>query len=355
VVIAIIGVLIALLLPAVQAAREAARRMQCTNHLKQIGIALHNYHDTHQAFPPCRLGPPQDPGYTSSTSGLGLFGHLVALLPYVEQEPRYSAIVNTTPPWYNFAAFAAPAGNFTGSIPYYACPSDPEAAKPSHSGRRVRNSYHGSLGDTTYYARAADKNIRGFFPGGRDAVASGIVYYMSSNSFASMTDGTSNIIAYSESIVGTVAQNNEKVKGSFAYVDNTFRTPTYCLGRIDTNDRTMYKPGAASHTYVRGWCFADGCNIGSMFQTIMPPNTATCEFSNTSRTSSRGYWTATSNHPGGVNTLRADGSVHFVSDTINCGNQNYSGSSASTEPSGNSPFGVWGALGSIGGGESTTP
>jgi prepilin-type processing-associated H-X9-DG protein len=325
--------------------------MQCTNHLKQIGIALHNYHDTHQAFPPCRLGPPQDPAYASSTSGLSLFGHLVALLPYVEQEARYNAIVNTTPPWYSFAASAAPAGNFTGSIRHYACPSDPEAAKPSHSGGRVRNSYHGSLGDATYYTRATDKNIHGFFPGGRDATG----YYMASNTFAAIADGTSNTIAYSESVVGTMAQNNEKVKGSFAYVSNTFMTPNTCLGRIDTGDRTMYKPGATSHTSVRGWCFADGSNIGSMFQTIMPPNTATCEFSNTTRTTSRGYWTATSYHPGGVNTLRADGSVHFVSDTIYCGNQNYNGSSASTEPSGSSPLGVWGALGSIGGGESATP
>ena len=85
----------------------------------------------------------------------------------------------------------------------------------------------------------------------------------------------------------------------------------------------------------------------------MPPNSATCEFgtssSATARSSMRGYYSATSYHPGGINILRADASMFFVTDTIDCGNQNYTGD---TEPEGSSPFGVWGALGSIDGGES---
>ena len=83
VVIAIIGVLIALLLPAVQAAREAARRAQCANNLKQIGLALHNYHDAHGVLPP---GYVYQPGYAT-----GGFGWASMILPYMEQTPLFNA------------------------------------------------------------------------------------------------------------------------------------------------------------------------------------------------------------------------------------------------------------------------
>ena len=84
VVIAIIGVLIALLLPAVQAAREAARRVQCTNQLKQLGLAVHNFHDTHRGLPPQHLG-------------YGKAALFVLLYPYLEQTPRYDTIASLSP------------------------------------------------------------------------------------------------------------------------------------------------------------------------------------------------------------------------------------------------------------------
>src|SRR5262245_17125416 len=113
VVIAIIAVLIALLLPAVQAAREAARRSQCVNNLKQMGIALHNYHDALGSFPPGHLG-----------TGWNDWGPLVMLLPYVEQGTLYNTI--------NFANTGNSANPIVGpnvtsfitTINAYQCPSD---------------------------------------------------------------------------------------------------------------------------------------------------------------------------------------------------------------------------------------
>lgn len=88
VVIAIIGILVALLLPAVQAAREAARRMQCQNNLKQLGLALHNYHDTYKRLPSLAQGTNQA-AVPERDSNYGMLGGIVHMLPFVEQTPLY--------------------------------------------------------------------------------------------------------------------------------------------------------------------------------------------------------------------------------------------------------------------------
>jgi prepilin-type N-terminal cleavage/methylation domain-containing protein/prepilin-type processing-associated H-X9-DG protein len=112
VVIAIIGVLVALLLPAVQAAREAARRMQCQNHLKQMGLALHSFHDTFQRFPPC--------GERNATNR---WGWQVAILPYIEQGNLYQQL--GSPDITTTANMPSPATPILQSkIPVYRCPSD---------------------------------------------------------------------------------------------------------------------------------------------------------------------------------------------------------------------------------------
>ncbi|MGQ9915698.1 MAG: DUF1559 family PulG-like putative transporter, partial [Thermogutta sp.] len=137
VVIAIIGILIALLLPAVQAAREAARRSQCTNNLKQIGLALHNYHDAHNVFPSLSQGTQTGNEATCTRGGLSAF---VMLLPYLEQTALYNQWASPQ---------VSPAYNAWGPVPWYGwnfqphhvqipsilCPSDGAAGKIRDDGR----------------------------------------------------------------------------------------------------------------------------------------------------------------------------------------------------------------------------
>ena len=118
VVIAIIGILIALLLPAVQAAREAARRSQCTNNLKQIGVAIQNYHDTRKEIVPRYLS--WDPG--NGTDTLGYASWSVLLLPYLEQENVYELFNVGTRIDTNPVGFNHPLGRIT-AIPTYYCPT----------------------------------------------------------------------------------------------------------------------------------------------------------------------------------------------------------------------------------------
>ena len=118
VVIAIIGVLVALLLPAVQAAREAARRSQCSNNLKQLAIALHNYHDNFSTFPPGWIGVTRPLPDTEGPSG---FAWGAQLLPYVDQTPLFNQVN------YQVSCFATPANApaLSAVLTVYRCPSDP--------------------------------------------------------------------------------------------------------------------------------------------------------------------------------------------------------------------------------------
>lgn len=138
---------------------------------------------------------------------------------------------------------------------------------------------------------------------------------------------------------------------------NNLLLPNECTALIDTNDRTIMN--ATAFSSARGWSHADGICLRMGFNTILPPNSPSC----IARASDPyGFLSASSFHSGGVNVLRVDGTVQFVSDTINCGDQSYNVTAGTTshpsdglEPIGESPYGVWGALGSIIGGESVAP
>jgi len=326
VVIAIIGVLIALLLPAVQAAREAARRAQCTNNLKQLGLGLQNYHDTYRVFP---FGNQNSYSWT------------VRLLPFIEQKPLWDQINqgNAGLPAFSYAPWDATNFKFQGTkIPAYNCPSD------GHWGNQTTGAatnYQGSFGDRLYNNHT-DGTRRGLFNAGRVT------------SFATITDGSSNTAAFSERVVGNTGQRY--IKGNIAYgagmtTNGSVASPGACLNTRGSDGRS-YNTGVKVNAldgggseYASGRRWPDGRPFYTGFTTALPPNAPSCGHADGSD-NTWGVFSATSQHPGGVNVALVDGSVRFVSETVDSGNP-----SATEVPSGPSPFGLWGALGSINGGE----
>ena len=387
VVIAIIGILIALLLPAVQAAREAARRMQCTNNLKQLGLAFHTYHDANRSFPAMRCGPSDDISW-------GMTSYFVMLLPYFEQGALYSVITAKSPPasengMYNPGS-GTPAANvqswpcaigrdywvagdgwgavYEAIVGTLNCPSD------GSQGLTPRNvagtSYVASLGDTPWFLAREDlANTRGFFGGGAGYVT---VYSPAVFRSIAIPDGTSNTIMLSETVRGVTrgSAGGNMIKGNIAIIETSagegvdVRPASDCAGvaRL-AGSRSAFAVAGANDT--RGISWADGRTHSSGFQTILPPNSPSCSGGATSLGQRGGIYSASSNHTGGVNVAVADGSIQFVSDTISHGTAAalahvYTpvppgrATSGGNQPSGISPFGVWGALGSINGGESVS-
>ena len=213
VVIAIIAVLIALLLPAVQAAREAARRSQCSNNLKQLGIAIQNYHDVTGSFP-ISIWPNILPGNPPVGGGVGgRQSWLAMILPYIEQTTIYNSI--------NFMIGSDQVANSTGCYVYlsvYSCPSD---ISPNYStiGRNDNGSWNGQGAKTSYLGNMGDNDIgscsgNGAFPWpnlptfranafGDGATATGIICRegeFGAYGIRDVTDGTSNTFAAGETI-----------------------------------------------------------------------------------------------------------------------------------------------------------
>jgi prepilin-type N-terminal cleavage/methylation domain-containing protein/prepilin-type processing-associated H-X9-DG protein len=345
VVIAIIGVLIALLLPAVQAARESARRMTCSNHLKQFGIALHNYQDACKSLPSgCSRQPFQIASGGTHWTGT-LWSAQFRLMPFMELQPIYDGVINHKPastpandwtpsPWSN---------DFTtvlGQIAVYKCPTD--AAPKSAATEQTGFNYMICRGDVP-----GNCNIRSIFP---QSVSYDIGY---------ATDGTSNTIALAEACA-TQPNMYNLVKGGVVRVTNTINGTTKPLadcGSIrSSTDKTIFDTSHANYDSVkdnrsRGFCVLDGRFMRGSFCTILPPNSPNCVTmgTNNGHESNPGIYSASSYHSGGINICLLDGSVRFVSETIECGNQDatFDGTAAIQ-----SPYGVWGAYGSPKGGES---
>jgi len=333
VVIAIIAVLIALLLPAVQQAREAARRTQCKNNLKQFGLALHNYHDTFNMLPFRVIGGNMPKASNNRWSGF------FSILPQLEQGPLFQALssiespsdtVNTavqpwagpTGSWQGYAAGAAP---HQQNIPMFVCPSE---TPKLGSGNVAPRMYVMCVGDNWNFDNASP---RGVFGNG------------SRINFGSISDGLSNTLMVGEIPIPQGGLTSGKaainVMGSA-----TTGTPLDCLATWNSSIR-QYNAGQAVRGEDMGTRWLDGGSNYNAFTTVLPPNAGpSCMVGNTD--SGNGIMTAGSRHTGGAQFLLGDGSVRFISENINTGTI---GSAPPT--SGQSPYGVWGALGTKNGGE----
>jgi prepilin-type N-terminal cleavage/methylation domain-containing protein/prepilin-type processing-associated H-X9-DG protein len=327
VVIAIIAVLIALLLPAVQSAREAARRIQCTNNLKQIGLAVQNYHSATGSFP---LGA--SVAIAGGTYGLGeqvwgTWSALALMLPYLEQSPLYNAanfsVTNVQNPGGLINSTV-----FNTNLAAFLCPSDGLAA----TGGSYANSncnYMGSIGTTTF---PNAQTSTGIFTPGTNNYSNG-TYTNTTNhiayNIASVTDGTSNTIAFSESVVGDLTHWTNfrdgvawTATGPYYATVDAWAQKSYVLMGIQACAAMWSSKTNFPYEEDKGWRWGIGATGITLFNTIIPPSSPTypwsgCRSDNQGGNVSNGQFeNANSYHPGGCNVAFADGSVHFVKSSI---------------------------------------
>ena len=330
VVIAIIAVLIALLLPAVQAAREAARRAQCVNNLKQIGLALHNYHQVQDTFP---LGvslnlytPPST--YKAKNS----WGHFGMLLPFVEQQAIYNAAnfylgveegTDSLVFWTNNTAAGTQIKNFV-------CPSDPNGGAGGSA--TVKGIVFPDINSSNYYACVGTTTYLTLASGSADSIqqwnvpSTGMFTFQRVYGIRDCIDGTSNTVAYSESLVsppssragqrGTGVTNVSGAAGAMAM--DAYSLPlTTVNSALSACDSAFVSGSSLDGQHGRDW--SHGAMAQTLFNTIVTPNSKVHGWAHCSNLSSSVvgvFSNAASYHPGGVNILMTDGSVKFVKDSI---------------------------------------
>lgn len=299
VVVSIIGLLIGLLLPAVQAARESARRMQCVNNLKQLALGTHNFEAANGAFPPGMSGGPS----IASTR--------VFLLPYLEQGSLYNRFDLTT----NVTDTLANLTARSQEIAMFLCPSDPSTGRwvdtplvagdpPVGSGR---SNYYGNLG---IHAWAYNQN--GVYT--KDARYTGVFAYTSSTRLADIADGSSNTVMFAEVKRGALPSNND--------VDIIVVQPNlWGTGNPVTNANNLTPPavcnilpGYKQLTYT-GLQYQRGTITSVLYTHTAVPNSKKRDCINFP-TLDQAHLASRSYHSGGVNVALCDGSVRFIKESL---------------------------------------
>ncbi len=382
VVIAIIGVLVGLLLPAVQAAREAARRMSCSNNFKQIGLAIHNYHTAHKELPMhmggTRPSPAAggwwQPGDLSNRMRLSIF---VGLLPYFEQQALYEQITNPNtedlstpgtprnPPWPPMGPTPTDEVNLHGTgqntrntdyppwmteIPTLRCPSDPGTGFPAMG----RTNYAACLGDANRLhdsgpfsndlqtlSRTRTQEIR--------ASGRGVFVTRTVAKFRDILDGLSNTFMCGEiatDLGDRFATTHPRGGVGFSTVQDN---PIACRGDLDPQRPLFWAPGVTqllASNACRGFRWASGDAPFTVVNTILPPNKEVCiSIDHTGN----GILPPSSRHSGGCHMLMSDGAVIFITDSIEAGDSTHGtvrlNRTGGRAPGSQSPYGLWGALG----------
>ena len=252
VIVGLIVVGMALLLPAIQQSRQDARRVQCKNNLKQLGLALHNYHDTYGTFPPGWVSLAGAPGHGAR------IGWQTSILPYIDQAPLYNKVDFHKPP---LEADGKPGKLFQTVLPVYRCPVDPAPTLNPLRGEFATSNYSGNYGDVP--ARLSPLGLGDFWPGAVDAPmkSRGLFARNSSVRIQHITDGTSNTLMVGE-------------RG--------------------------FASGAGIWVGVTDNAHEDDCLTDSSHRSR--PNA--------------GWSSYSSRHAGGVHMLMCDGSVRFVNETV---------------------------------------
>jgi len=371
--------LIALLLPAVQAAREAARRMQCANHIRQLALTTHNYHDVQGEFPAGwrskKINWKNAAG--NDTEGQWICG-IAQCLPFMEQTATWDRIASdpTKSPWTITNDPATYVSPYISPIPTLRCPSDGAMFTGNTTQPTNFRMNRGDLPTNTDW-NASDRVHRGLFGSGDHAPVT----------MAAIADGTSNTMAFAEGVVMS-SNNRNQVIGGIAMGRET---------APDMGDGATVRPINWLNVKGTGKQFADGVVVCSGYDnenisrglgrrwgdgrapmtgvwTILPPNSPTVN-----RQANAGdnpeTWTivaASSYHPGGAATASCDASYRFVTNSVDTSSNpprrksgiNTTGLSlayADIQSVNNadgvrmysdvSPWGVWGAYGSKAGGE----
>ncbi len=314
VVTAVILVVLAILLPAVQSARESVRRLHCGNNLRQIGIALHSYHSIHDSFPLLSIGARDAANYNNHWEPWGP-GVLVHILSVMDNQPLYNTM-NFQVACLTGCEASGRAQNLTirnTALAMYLCPSDTGSRVYPYGGN-----YAASVGPQ--------------FNWGTTSAASAVGAFANHTSYSirHFTDGTANTLAFSEARIGS---NRPLSRTGIEYYTG-LGWPTDGMQGTDSDQQATNPTGIqAFYTYVQkcdhfaatnsaaandnvssNWSF---CRLGEgmSFSMLLTPNPkhAIC----TLYPATNGMFATKSRHPGGVNSLFVDGSVHFVKDAIN--------------------------------------
>ncbi|WP_020472648.1 DUF1559 domain-containing protein [Zavarzinella formosa] len=279
VVIAIIAILIGLLLPAVQKIREAANRMKCTNNLKQLGLGLHNHHDSVGAFP----------AGTDAKSYAAFFN----LLPFIEQGNLYKSFDITQSP---SAAVNLPYRATV--VPMFLCPSDPRQTLPGLPGVNYRLNHGVSIVNSypTSVNATMPPNDGGFWP-------------TTPYAFADITDGTSNTAALSEHVKGDQTDTASSADGDTFQPGTYPATPDEALAQCNAIDITnlSFQGNSAAGDY-----WTSGGHTSTRYYHAFPPGNRSCMYP-----PQRISTTANSGHSKVVNVALFDGSVRTVPYSVN--------------------------------------